>query len=138
MKEKFFKGCLLQLLMKKEVADWIAKAEADFRKAKILSENKEFDGATFYSQQTAEKALKAVCIFRGLGLIKTHDLSNLGRMVKLPSELLKKAILLNLFYTSSRYPLGDEEQEISNEESASESLIYAEEILKWCKQQIKI
>lgn len=124
--------------MKEEVKSWSKKAEADLRKAKILRENNEFDGVTFYCQQTAEKALKAVHIFKGLGLIKTHDLSILGKMAKLPKEILEKAILLNPFYTASRYPLSSDEQEISDEESADESLIYAEEILKWCKQQIKI
>ena len=122
--------------MRKEISDWIAKAEADFRKAKILFENKEFDGATFYSQQTSEKALKAICISLGFGLIRTHDLSNLGKLVKLPIELLKKAILLNPFYTSSRYPLSEEE--IYEENTAKDSLLNAEEILKWCKQQLKI
>jgi len=124
--------------MKEEVESWLRKAEADFRKAKILREKNEFDGVTFYCQQTAEKSLKAVHMYKGLGILKTHDLFVLGKLVKLPKEILEKAILLNPFYTASRYPLPYDEQEISDKESAEESLIYAEEILKWCKQQIKI
>ncbi len=34
---------------------WIKKAESDLRKAKILFQAGEYDGALFYSQQTAEK-----------------------------------------------------------------------------------
>ena len=123
--------------MKEEIKNWLKRAEDDLEKAKILFEKNKFDGATFYSQQTAEKALKAVHIFRGLGLTKTHDVSFLGRLVKLPQELLEKAILLNPFYTASRYPIRSN-VDISDKESANESLNNAEEILKWCKQQIKI
>jgi len=123
--------------MKEEINDWLKQAEGDLDKAKLLFNNKKFDGATFYSQQTAEKALKSVHLFKGLGLTKTHDLSLLGRLVKISKELLEKAIILNPFYTASRYPLGLDKS-ISDEESASETLNCAEEILKWCKQQIKI
>jgi HEPN domain-containing protein len=123
--------------MREEVRNWLKQAKEDLEKARILFDNKKFDGATFYSQQAVEKALKAVHISKGFGLIKTHDLSLLGRLLKLPKELLKKAILLNPFYTASRYPLG-EEQIISDQESADEALNSAQEILKWCKQQIKI
>jgi HEPN domain-containing protein len=121
--------------MNEEVLFWLKQAESDLRKAKILAEKKEFDGTTFYCQQTAEKALKAVSLFNGRGLTKTHDLSILGRLVTLPKELLTKAILLNPFYTSSRYPLlmGSN---IPDEETSNESMAHAEEILKWCKQQI--
>ena len=123
--------------MEKEYLYWMKKAESDLRKADILKEKCEFDGATFYSQQTAEKALKAVCLFNNFGLIKTHDLLILGKKVNLPEKTLEKAIILNSFYTSSRYPLLIEEQDFSKE-SADKSLLYAEEVLKWCKQQIII
>lgn len=95
--------------------------EEDLEKAKILFDNNKFDGTTFYSQQTAEKALKTAHIFKELGLTKTHDLSLLGRLVKLPKEFLEKAILLNHFYTASRYPIMSN-ADISDRESANESL----------------
>jgi len=102
-----------------------------------LFKNLQYDGATFYSQQAAEKSLKALCISKGLGLIKTHDLSLLGKKLELPLTLLEKAILLNPFYTSSRYPLVAEEQDVSNKENAKLSINYAKEILKWCKEKIR-
>ena len=113
------------------------KAESDFRKAKILKENREFDGATFYSQQSAEKALKAMGIYKNLGIFKTHDLLLLGKKVGLPEKILERAIILNTFYTSSRYSNVMEELEITIEDS-DKSLACAEEVLKWCKLQIKI
>lgn len=48
--------------MREEYKNWINQAEADFRKAKILLDNNEFDGVAFFSQQTAEKSLKSVVI----------------------------------------------------------------------------
>jgi len=125
----------LKKYMKKEYLYWMKKADSDLRKAKILRENNEFDGVTFYAQQTAEKALKSISIYKNLGIIKTHDLLLLGKKVKLPENILEKAVVLNSFYTSSRYPILIEEQDIS-EQSADKSLSYAGEVLKWCKQQI--
>ena len=123
--------------MKKEAISWFNQAEKDLKKAEILFKNLQYDGATFYSQQAAEKSLKALCISKGLGLIKTHDLSLLGKKLELPLTLLEKAILLNPFYTSSRYPLVAEEQDVSNKENAKLSINYAKEILKWCKEKIR-
>lgn len=124
--------------MEEEIKGWIKQAESDLQKAKILFENKQYDGAAFYSQQTTEKSLKAVNLLRGLGLLRTHDLAILGRKVQLPKPLLEKAILLNPFYTSSRYPFVAEELDIFDEKTVKDLLNFAEEILKWCKQQIKI
>ncbi len=134
---KVFIFCSFKTIMDEDAKNWLKKAEDDLEKAKILFNKNKFDGATFYSQQTAEKSLKAVHIFKGFGLTKTHDLSFLGRIVKLPKELLEKAILLNPFYTASRYP-AKSDADFSDNTSADESLKNAEEILKWCKQQIKI
>ena len=124
--------------MKEEVLNWLKQAESDMRKAKLLFAGREYDGVTFYSQQAAEKALKSVHLYKDFGIIKTHDLFILGKKVGLAKDLIEKAILLNPFYTSSRYPLISEEQIISDEESAKDSLNHSTEILKWCKQQIKI
>ncbi len=119
-----------------EHKEWIVQAESDLRKANILFKGGEFDGVVFYSQQSAEKALKSVFIFLGNGLIRTHDLLLLGRNVKLPDNLLKKAVLLNPYYTSSRYPMSLTKKIILSESKIA--INYAEDILEWCKKQIKI
>lgn len=69
--------------MNEEYNNWLKQAESDLRKAKILLDNKEFDGVAFYSQQTAEKALKSVIIKKQGKLVKIHDLVILGRITKL-------------------------------------------------------
>ena len=124
--------------MKNEALRWLNKAESDLKHAKYSLENNDFDWAELASQQSAEKALKAVCIYKGLGLIKAHDLTILARKVNAPMEILEKSALLNPFYSSSRYPdveelMGDK----LNEVAAKDAIKSAEEVVRWCKKQIK-
>lgn len=87
-----------------EVLRWLWKAKSDFKHAKYSFKNKYFDWASLASQQAAEKALKAVCIYKGIGLVKVHELTLLARKVNAPVEIVEKCGLLNPFYTTSRYP----------------------------------
>lgn len=123
--------------MKEEAKEWIERAESDLRKAKILFDGKEYDGTNFYAQQSVEKAMKAVYLAKGFGLIKTHDLLLLSKKINAPEKIMDKAISLNPFYTSSRYPLGNSIK-VSDKSNAEESIKFVEEILKWCRQQLKI
>lgn len=115
---------------------WIKKSEIDFRAAKNSFTSKDYPASTFWSQQCAEKAIKAVIILEKNKLFKIHDLSTLGRLAKMPINLLPKAALLNPYYTSSRYPLAGITEKVTEEES-KKALSFAEEILKWAKQKIK-
>ena len=90
--------------MKKEVSSWIKKGKSDLKHAKSSLKNKDFDWAQLASQQAAEKTLKAVCLHKGIGLIKVHELTLLARKVNAPSKIIEKCSLLNPFYTASRYP----------------------------------
>ena len=123
-------------VLKFESITWIKKAESDLRKAKILFKAAEYDGTVFYSQQTAEKALKAVHINMGLGLIKTHELGSLSRKVKAPKNIQEKGILLNPYESFSRYP--DRNDEIFDKKNSIDALKYSQEVLLWCKQRLKI
>ncbi len=123
-------------LEKKESSRWIKKAEADLRKAKILFSAKEYDGALFYSQQVAEKGLKAVHIFIGQGLTKTHELGALARRVNAPKKIQEKGIILTPYERFSRYP--DLNEEFFDKDNSIEALKITQEVLAWCKQQIKI
>ncbi|MDP2946796.1 MAG: HEPN domain-containing protein, partial [Nanoarchaeota archaeon] len=99
----------------------------------------DYDWAQVAAEQCAEKALKSVCIFLGHGVIKTHDLILLSKKINAPQKILEKSAILNSFYSASRYPdaeeLFDKKLNISATKDAISS---AEEILKWCKSQIKI
>src|SRR3989339_247545 len=79
--------------MKPETAEWVEKAEGDFRTAgreKNTAEYPNYDAACFHAQQSAEKYLKARLIEAGRSFPKTHDLSALLNLV-LPVEPLWEA-----------------------------------------------
>ena len=125
--------------MEEEVKKWIKKAKSDLKHAKSSLKNKDFDWAQVASQQAAEKALKAVCIHKGIGLIKVHELTILARKINAPNRIIEKCALLNPFYTASRYPDVKEKTNKKLEETAAKDAIKAaEEIVKWCKELIKI
>jgi|WetSurMetagenome_2_1015567.scaffolds.fasta_scaffold334021_3 HEPN domain-containing protein len=125
--------------MKEETERWIEKSENDLEHGESSMKLEHYDWAQLAAQQSAEKALKAVLIEKGIGLIKTHDLVMLARKSNAPKEILEKAAMLNSFYKPSRYPDVEiflEETELIS--AAKEGLESASLILKWCKQQIKI
>lgn len=115
---------------------WLAKAESDFNHAKNSLKLRDFDWAMLASQQAGEKALKAVCISKGLGLVKTHDLSSLARKLKAPKEIIENSGLLNPFYTSARYPDSEEFSESERQSAGIDAVNAAEKVFEWCKKQI--
>ena len=93
------------------IDEWLAKAEDDFRFAKIvLAEEKEYyDQICFHFQQSAEKYLKAFIIANNLGFEKTHDLPLLlQRCIRKDAAfnaLQNSCGYLSAFYIQSRYPM---------------------------------
>jgi len=61
-------------VMREEVENWLKQSQADLRKAEILFNSREFDGAVFFCQQSVEKALKAVAIAKLRESQKGHSI----------------------------------------------------------------
>jgi len=97
--------------MKPAVREWIEKAEADFLSAGReyrARKQPNFDAACFFSQQCAEKYLKAKLVAAKIPFTKTHDLQRLLDLI-LPREPLWEAfrpllIELSRFAVAFRYP----------------------------------
>lgn len=120
-----------------ETLKWLGKAESDLKHAQHSLEWSDFDWVELASQQAAEKALKAVCILHGIGLLKVHDMTLLARKANAPLEILEKCGLLNPFYTASRYPdMEDIMDETLKADSARDALSAAGKVVAWCKKQI--
>lgn len=116
---------------------WLEKAKTDFVFAKHALEFGSLDWAQLAAQQAAEKALKAVCIIKGIGLIKTHDLQLLARKIGAPKEVIQQSSLLNSFYTISRYPDVEENLDADDMRQATiDAIKAAEEVIAWCNKQI--
>ncbi|MDP4039911.1 MAG: HEPN domain-containing protein [Candidatus Pacearchaeota archaeon] len=120
--------------MEKEYKLWMKKAEEDLDTAKYNFEGKKFSASLFFSQQAAEKALKAFNIKINKELIKTHDLSLLARKVNAPVEIENLCKSLSPAYQSTRYP--DIIQKNDMKDEAKELLKSAEEIVEWAKKKL--
>ncbi len=56
------------------VQEWFAIAERDLKRAKLLANESDWEGAGFNLQQSVEKFLKGYLISNGWELHRTHDL----------------------------------------------------------------
>ena len=113
--------------------DWLERAERDIDHAELSFEHKDDEWGLLACQQSAEKALKAVCLKKGIGIMKVHDLMLLGRKVDAPNDVLVCCGLLNPFYTSSRYP---DTPFTIDESTIADALQSARVVVTWCKKQI--
>ncbi len=72
--------------MKREIAEWVGKAEGDFISAGReyrARKHPNYDAACFHAQQAAEKYLKAYMQALDIPIPKTHDLVRL--LAEIPS-----------------------------------------------------
>jgi len=107
--------------MKREVTEWVDKAEGDFISAKREYRARKapnFDAACFHAQQSAEKYLKAYLQALKIPIPKTHDL------VRLLSEIPPNPALeslragmatLTAYAVEFRYPGECASQEVAKE-----------------------
>lgn len=66
--------------MRPETAEWVEKAEGDYRTAEreaAVTEFANFDAVCFHAQQCAEKYLKALLVEHGVYFPRTHHLLSL-------------------------------------------------------------
>ncbi len=93
-----------------EARRWFRQAEADMEVVTALRRGGYHAAACFYSQQAAEKALKAVLYSQGSRVVLGHSVRELAlRCAKVDSSfaaLEEPAALLDQFYIPTRYPNG--------------------------------
>lgn len=90
--------------MQEEIKNWIEQAEYDFDAAKYNLEGKKLAIVALLTQQSMEKALKALFIKRKNRIPKIHDLSFLGKELELPEHLQKSCNEITPYYMETRYP----------------------------------
>ena len=59
---------------------WLYKAEEDLGSAKLLLSGQFYGTAIYHTQQAAEKAFKAYCVYRSIAVPKTHNLDALCQL----------------------------------------------------------
>ncbi|MGA2539993.1 MAG: HEPN domain-containing protein [Verrucomicrobiota bacterium] len=90
--------------------DWLTKATHDLQNAQIVSAAADapLDTAIYHCQQAAEKSLKGWLAWRGITLVKTHDLIQLvAEAADVTPDFVKfeqAAEILTPYVSAFRYP----------------------------------
>lgn len=110
------------------------RAEEDLGTAEDCIKIKRFHAVAFYSQQAAEKALKALQIEKLSRFDRVHDLLTLAASIKAPTEIVNCCLKLNPYYTITRYP---DVEETIKEEAAKGLPKISRRVVEWAKQTLK-
>jgi len=123
------------------VKEWLAKASGDLKSSRklIKDDDETLDSAAYFTQQSAEKALKAYLIFRKQVVPRTHDLERLLELCMhyepLFGHFLDDVLQLSPFATYSRYP---DDRFYVDRTDVLNAISSAEKILKFVKSKIEI
>ncbi|MGH2586324.1 MAG: HEPN domain-containing protein [Dehalococcoidia bacterium] len=91
--------------MRADTQQWWDQAQADLRSAQVLLTAGQFYGVSFFAQQAAEKALKALYVERrGHIPPRTHDLEFLAFEVVALTTLQTELGVLAPVFDAARYP----------------------------------
>ena len=87
--------------------DWLAQARTDLKAARHSLAAQDYDWCAFQSQQSAEKALKALLRFHKREM-RVHDLpkliSALATIIQIPDTVARASDELDVHYVRPRYP----------------------------------
>ena len=116
---------------------WLDQAKADLKTAKDCLKDKNFYAGAFFSQQSAEKALKGFLYSKGFRALITHSVTELLEESSKHENAFKKFLdqgkELDRHYIGSRYPNfypNGPAYKYYTEEITKKCVNYAESILK--------
>lgn len=119
-------------------SDWLRHAWSDLELAQVVRNSRILlEDLSFHAEQAAEKALKAVLIFKSIPFPKTHNIRTLLDLLPrdvIPTKEVKEAAGLTDYAVLSRYP-GDLEP--VTDEEYRKALSLAEIVVKWAEGVIK-
>lgn len=119
-------------------SDWLRHAWSDLELARVVRNSRILlEDLSFHAEQAAEKALKAVLIFKSIPFPKTHNIRTLLDLLPqdvIPTKEVKEAAGLTDYAVLSRYP-GDLEP--VTDEEYRKALSLAEIVVKWAEGVIK-
>lgn len=119
--------------------DWLATAENDWLWGRDSAEHGYYAQACFIAQQVAEKALKAIALYRGYDQIKSHSVRQIAQFLQINAELEDAARILDQYYIPTRYPDAFAEgvpQHYYNGQQAESALSLAQTILNRARAEI--
>ncbi|MFZ0929780.1 MAG: HEPN domain-containing protein [Syntrophobacteraceae bacterium] len=112
---------------------WLQIAAEDLKMAELAIRECIYNQVCFHSQQSAEKAVKALLLLQGQVVPRTHLLGDLLRLLEPDPFSASLGIqLLDRFYLPTRYPdalPGSLPEGLPNHEDAFEALAVARQVL---------
>lgn len=121
---------------------WFKQAESDLRKALNDLTTNDWDSAAFWSQQAAEKALKALLLEYGI-TYRGHELLEIASIIERELGLNVDEIRnllrdLTIHYTVSRYPNAANAipAELYTKEMAEVLVEKARRVVEWVKRYL--
>jgi HEPN domain-containing protein len=120
--------------------EWMKHALSDLKFAKLGQKKKDilYQQICFHAQQAAEKALKAVLLYRKIDFPLTHDIEGLIDIfdkagIPVPSDF-QSAGVLTPYAVETRYPGNWDEM---TEKEVNEAIKLGSKIVTWSKKYIK-
>lgn len=126
--------------MRKESSRLWEQSLHDLNTAQKLLSTGTYYASVFFSEQAAEKALKALDIEKRRRVEFTHDLIELAEALDAPREIVEAATELSPDYVITRYPdaANAVPAKLYTEESAKLHLSYGQKVIEWVKQELKL
>jgi len=127
--------------MREEARRWWSQALEDLKAAEQNLKTRLYFVCAFFSQQAAEKALKALYIeAKREPQPRTHDLTELGKVLNVPGDIMDSLIELNPGFVVARYPdaANGIPANMYNERIASSHLEKARKVIEWAKEKLVI
>ena len=123
---------------RKEAMDFWAQARADLATAVTLMDAGIYYASVFFSQQAAEKALKAAIVDGQRRSPRGHNLIQMANSLNAPVEIMNSAAELNPEFMATRNPesVDGVPAQLYDKTSARIHLRCAQDILDWAKPLI--
>lgn len=120
---------------RKDAMDFWAQARADIATATTLLDAGVYYASVFFSQQAAEKALKAAAVDRQHRCPRGHNLVQIANSLNAPVDIMNAAAELNPEFLLTRNPdsVSGVPAQMYDKASARLHLRCAQEVLDWAK-----
>ncbi|MGH7313884.1 MAG: HEPN domain-containing protein [Candidatus Rokuibacteriota bacterium] len=128
--------------MPSRAGDWLRQAIRDLEQAEDSRKAGRHEWACFACHQAAEKAVKALHLYRGQeawGHLVAKLLRELPAAVAVPDDLVERGRVLDTFYIPSRYPNSHAEGapfEHYGPLQSEEAIRYASEIIAFVRARV--
>jgi HEPN domain-containing protein len=123
---------------RKEAMDFWSQSRADLACSTTLLDAGIYYASVFFSQQAAEKALKAAIVDQHHKNPKGHNLVQMANSLNAPVEIMNAAAELNPEFLASRNPesVDGVPAQLYDKTSARLHLRCAQDILEWAKKLV--